>query len=146
MIKEPTRTVEATCPKRQWPARSMVLPRFAPPNDIQFELRRLLYRQAARLLTLQYAIDVRRRAPVLIATVNTVGDQATADGVIPRWKDGGNMLSLGESNEVGHDHIDRKPHQLCSKFRKGIQVPPSKAEVENDRLALDVTQVAQPFT
>src|SRR5262245_44174971 len=63
-----------------------------------------------------------------------------------RYRAGSIQRCFGGAVGVGHDHIDRKPHQLCSKFRKGIQVSPSKAEFENDGLALDVTQVAQPFT
>src|SRR5262249_22702962 len=53
---------------------------------------------------------------------------------------------FGGAVAVGHDQIDRKAHQLCCKSREIIPDPPSKAEFQNDRLALDVTQVAQPFT
>src|SRR5262249_34369286 len=46
--------------------------------DDQFILRRRLYRKIGRLLTLEDAIDVLRRAPVGRNAIRAVGDEAAA--------------------------------------------------------------------
>ena len=44
--------------------------------DHQLVLGRRLYRQVGWLLALEDAIDVARRAPVLVDVIRTIGDQA----------------------------------------------------------------------
>src|SRR5262245_37270192 len=53
--------------------------------DNEFVLGRRLHRQVGGLLALEDAIDVARRAPVLVGQINPIGDQAPANdgGTIP---------------------------------------------------------------
>jgi hypothetical protein len=87
----------------------------------------------------------------IAARLRQVGDEPACDWIEGPSKDDGDGLGrlLGGEGGLcvrGHDDIDVQRNQLAYERREPLELPLGGSEFDDDRLALDVTEVTQSLT